>query len=170
MNPYRFEHFELAPTNRQVLAGGQVLGLGGRAYDLLLVLIEHRDRVVGKDELLAKVWPGQVVEENNLTVQIAALRKVIGADAIATVSGRGYRFTAREALGNSALAPMPAQASSNAAERPALALPNIPSIAVLPFENLSGDPSQDYFADGMVEDIITALARMKAFFVIARNS
>ncbi len=153
----RFDNFELAPAHRQVLVNGQVVPLGGRAYDLLLVLIEHRDRVIGKDELLSKVWPGQVVEENNLTVQIAALRKALGAEAIATVSGRGYRFTAHEA-------------AKNAPERPALALPNIPSIAVLPFANLSGDPSQDYFADGMVEDIITALARMKAFFVIARNS
>lgn len=157
MTHYRFEHFELVPAHRQVLANGQAVPLGGRAYDLLLLLIEHRDRVIGKDELLSRVWGGQVVEENNLTVQIAALRKAIGSEAIATVSGRGYRFTAGDAAGS----PL---------ERPALALPNIPSIAVLPFENLSGDPSQDYFADGMVEDIITALARMKAFFVIARNS
>ncbi|MBI3367788.1 MAG: winged helix-turn-helix domain-containing protein [Burkholderiales bacterium] len=170
MTPYRFEHFDLVPAHRQVLANGQVVPLGGRAYDLLLLLIEHRDRVVGKDELLARVWAGQVVEENNLTVQIAALRKALGSETIATVSGRGYRFTANDAAANSAPATLQAQASGNPLERPALALPNIPSIAVLPFENLSGDPSQDYFADGMVEDIITALARMKAFFVIARNS
>jgi TolB-like protein len=173
LNPLRFEHFELLPAHRQVLAHGRVVPLGSRAFDLLLVLVEHRDRVVGKEELLAKVWPGQVVEENNLTVQVAALRKAIGAETIATVSGRGYRFTAREASeasGVSAPAALPPRASGTPAEPPALALPNIPSIAVLPFDNLSGDPSQDYFADGMVEDIITALARMKAFFVIARNS
>ena len=170
MTHYRFELFELVPASRQVLANGQVIPLGGRAYDLLLLLIEHRDRVIGKDELLSKVWAGQMVEENNLTVQIAALRKAIGSEIITTVSGRGYRFTAREGLGNSATAALPSQASGDPIGRPPLALPNIPSIAVLPFENLSGDPSQDYFADGMVEDIITALARMKAFFVIARNS
>ena len=170
MTHCRFENFELAPAKRQVLANGQVVPLGSRAYDLLLVLVEHRDRVVGKDELLSKVWPGQVVEENNLTVQMAALRKAIGSETIATVSGRGYRFIARDARAESIPAAAPSEASANPVGQPALALPNIPSIAVLPFDNLSGDPSQDYFADGMVEDIITALARMKAFFVIARNS
>ena len=170
MTPDRFEHFELVPAKRQVLAHGHAVPLGGRAYDLLLVLIENRDRVVGKDELMSRVWAGQVVEENNLTVQIAALRKAIGAEAIATVAGRGYRFAASEAPVHSAPAAPLSQASGHPFEPPALALPNIPSIAVLPFDNLSGDPSQDYFADGMVEDIITALARMKAFFVIARNS
>ena len=168
MTHYRFEHFELLPAYRQVLVNGQMVPLGGRAYDLLLMLIEHRDRVVGKDELLSKVWTGQVVEENNLTVQIAALRKAIGSETIATVSGRGYRFTAQGASQHPVPAAAPSQAS--AFEPPTLALPNIPSIAVLPFANLSGDPSHEYFADGMVDDIITALARMKAFFVISRNS
>jgi TolB-like protein len=170
LSHFRFEHFELVPALRQVRVNGQVVPLGGRAYDLLLVLVEHRDRVVGKDELLTRVWPGQVVEENNLTVQIAALRKAIGSEAIATVSGRGYRFAAREVPETSTAAASPARISADALERHTLALPNVPSIAVLPFDNLSGDPSQDYFADGMVEDLITALARMKAFFVIARNS
>jgi TolB-like protein len=170
MTHYRFERFELVPAKRQVLVAGQLVPLGGRAYDLLLVLFEHRDRVVGKDELLTRAWPGQIVEENNLTVQIAALRKAIGSDAIATVAGRGYRFAASDAPAHSAPDVPTSQGSGHLFERRALALPNIPSIAVLPFENLSGDPLQDYFADGMVEDIITALARMKAFFVIARNS
>ena len=170
MTHYRFEHFELVPAKHQVLANGHVVPLGGRAYDLLLVLVEHRDRVVGKDELMSRVWAGQVVEENNLTVQIAALRKAIGSEAIATVAGRGYRFAASEAPVQSRPDALPSLGSGDPVEQPALALPNIPSIAVLPFDNLSGDPSQDYFADGMVEDIITALARMKAFFVIARNS
>ncbi len=170
VTPYRFEQFELLPASRQLLSNGQVIPLGGRAFDLLLMLAEHRGRVVGKDELLSTVWAGQVVEENNLTVQIAALRKAIGSEAITTVAGRGYRLTAGDAGAGSAHAAPPRQSSDAAPELPALALPNIPSIAVLAFENLSGDPSTDYFADGMVEDIITALARMKAFFVIARNS
>ena len=74
------------------MVDGQPAFLGARAFDLLLVLLEHRERVLGKDELLALVWPGVVVEENNLTVQISALRKVLGAAAITTVAGRGYRF------------------------------------------------------------------------------
>lgn len=167
---YRFEHFELLPAHRQLRVGGQVVPLGGRAYDLLLVLIEHRDRVVSKDELLSRVWPGQSVEENNLTVQMAALRKAIGAQSIVTVSGRGYRFTAAENTSAPSPAPLPQQTSGSPAEPTQLVLPHIPSVAVLPFDNLSGDPAQDYFVDGMVEDIVTALARMKVFFVIARNS
>lgn len=163
---------ELLVTRRQVKLDGQVVPLGSRAHDLLVVLVEHRDRVLGKDELLAQVWPGQVVEESNLTVQIAALRKAIGHDSIATVSGRGYRFTGHCTIGDGADATDAAApvAPADAAGAPPLVLPNIPSIAVLAFDNLSGDASQDYIADGIVEEIITALARLRAFFVIARNS
>ena len=85
--------FLLHTDQRRVLRGGEAQPLGARAFDLLLCLIEHRDRVVSKDELLALVWPGVVVEENNLTVQVSALRKVLGAAAVTTVPGRGYRFT-----------------------------------------------------------------------------
>lgn len=85
--------FEARVAERRVLRGGEPVALGARAFDLLMVLIDRRDRVVGKDELLSRVWPGLVVEENNLSVQISALRKVFGGEAIATVAGRGYRFT-----------------------------------------------------------------------------
>lgn len=90
---FKAKGFEVRPAERRLLSHGQPVSLGGRAFDLLLALIELRDRVVAKDELLARVWPGTVVEENNLTVQISSLRKVLGPDAIATVAGRGYRFT-----------------------------------------------------------------------------
>ena len=89
----RFEYLEIDTAQRQVRVNGQPVALGARAFDVLAALIEHRARVVGKDELLALVWPGLVVEENNLTVQVSSLRKVLGAAAIATVPGRGYRFT-----------------------------------------------------------------------------
>lgn len=91
---HRFGSFEVLPAQRQVLVNGEPAALGARAFDLLLVLIEHRERMLSKDELLTLVWPGMVVEENNLTVQISALRKLLGADAITTIAGRGYRFTA----------------------------------------------------------------------------
>ena len=149
-NSHRFEHFEVLPEQRQLLVHGQAAVLGTRAFDLLLALIEHSDRVVGKHELMALVWPGLVVEENNLTVQISALRKLLGAQAVATVAGRGYRFTLTPSVTTIA--------------------PDRPSIAVLPFTNMSGDPEQEYFADGMVDDILTALARTGILFVIARNS
>ena len=90
---YRFDGFEVRPAQRRLLAGGRTVPLGARAFDLLLVLIERRDRVVSGDELVERVWPGLIVEENNLRQQVAALRRVLGPQAIATVAGRGYRFT-----------------------------------------------------------------------------
>jgi len=94
---YRFGRFELRAASRALLADGRPVELGARAFDVLLALVERRERVVTKDELLQVVWPGVVVEENNLQVQVSALRKVVGAEAIATIPGRGYRFTAATA-------------------------------------------------------------------------
>ena len=91
--PIRFGNVEVRPAERQLLVAGRPAALGGRAFDLLLALIEHRDRVVSKTELFDRVWPGLVVEENNLQVQISALRKLLAPQAIATIPGRGYRFT-----------------------------------------------------------------------------
>ena len=90
---YRFGQVEIRPAERRILIDGQPSNVGARAFDLLIALIEHRDRVVSKDELLTLVWPGLVVEENNLQVQVSTLRKLLGANALATVAGRGYRFT-----------------------------------------------------------------------------
>jgi predicted ATPase/DNA-binding winged helix-turn-helix (wHTH) protein len=101
---YRFGRFELNPSTRQLLVDKQPAPLGARAFDVLLVLIDRRDRLVTKNELLDLVWPGLVVEENNLQVQVSVLRKVLGQDAIATVAGRGYRF----ALEPTHTAPAPA--------------------------------------------------------------
>ena len=96
MSPtYRFGRFELIPATRQLLADGGAVTLGARAFDVLLALVEKRERLVTKDELLKLAWPGLVVEEGNLQVQISALRKVLGPQAIATISGKGYRFSAR---------------------------------------------------------------------------
>mgnify|MGYP003673854998 CR=1 FL=1 len=91
----RFGNFEVRPGERSLVVDGQVASLGSRAFDILIFLIEHRERVVTKDELLERVWPGTFVEESNLTVHIAALRKLLGRATIATVSGRGYRFAAK---------------------------------------------------------------------------
>ncbi len=156
---FKAEGFEVRPAERRVLAHGKPVSLGARAFDLLLALIEHRDRVVGKDELLAKVWPGVVVEENNLTVQISSLRKVFGNGAIATVPGRGYRFTLP--LFDDAAAPaVPAEPSA----------PKQPVIAVLAFDNLSNDPEMQFFSDGVSEEIIQRLARGANLRVIGRTS
>ena len=101
---YRFGRFELNPATRQLLVDKQSALVGARAFDVLLALIERRDRVVTKNELLDLVWPGLVVEENNLQVQVSALRKALGPQAVSTIPGRGYRFVA--ALEND---PAPAQ-------------------------------------------------------------
>lgn len=88
-----FGRIEVRPALRQLRIDGRVAPIGARAFDVVMALIERRDRVVSKAELLDLAWPGVVVEENNLSVQISALRKTLGAHAIATVTGRGYRFT-----------------------------------------------------------------------------
>ena len=107
---YRFGRFELQPTRRQLVAEGRPVGLGQRAFDVLHALIQRRERLVTKSELLDIVWPGVVVEENNLQVQISALRKLLGPQAIATIPGRGYRFTA---VLDGAAAGSPESAASN---------------------------------------------------------
>ena len=134
--------------------------IGSRALEVLHTLVERSGDLVSRDEILAAVWPGTVIEGSNLPVQIAALRRVLDQEradgsCIQTVAGRGYRFVT------------PVKRGSADAGLP---LPDKPSIAVLPFANLSGDPEQEYFADGMVEEIITALSRIRWLFVIARNS
>jgi TolB-like protein len=147
---------EILPARRILLLDGEEVALGARAFDLLAYLHAHAGRVVTKAELLEAVWADLNVEESNLTVQIAALRKLIGSRAIATVPGVGYQLTL--------------VAGAPAAPAEALPLPDKPSLAVLPFANLTGDPSKDYLVDGIVSDLIAALSRIPAFFVIAASS
>src|SRR6516162_415740 len=163
------------------------VAIGSRALDVLRVLITAEGDLVSKDEIMEAVWPGTVVEDNNLTVQISALRRVLDQgraerSCIQTAPGRGYRFVAPVRRVEPASLPIPSSISRNRAGGPeakdghraslaaGLPTPDKPSIAVLPFANLSGDPEQEYFADGMVEEIITALSRIRWLFVLARNS
>jgi predicted ATPase/DNA-binding winged helix-turn-helix (wHTH) protein len=111
---HRFGRVELRPSQRQLLVDGAPVALGARAFNVLLALVAHRDRVVPKDELLQLAWPGMVVEENNLQVQVSTLRKLLGPQAISTVAGLGYRFTLTDT-------PVPAQAGESA--RPGLPQP-----------------------------------------------
>src|SRR6202162_5627523 len=97
---YRFGTFELQPDNRRLLKDGATIALRPRAFDLLAALVDRAGHLVTKDELLDRVWPKMVVEEAALHVQVSALRKLIGADAITTVSGRGYQFTLPVTKGN----------------------------------------------------------------------
>jgi pentatricopeptide repeat protein len=143
------------------------LAMGSRALGILGVLVERPGEVVSRAEIIAAVWPGTAVEDSNLNVQIAGLRRVLdegrtGGSCIQTIPGRGYRFTApvTRVAGDASWLPPSGPPP----------LPDKPSLAVMPFQNMSGDPEQEYFADGMVEEIITALSRIRWLFVIARNS
>src|ERR1700732_5060633 len=90
---FAFGRFQVSPRRRELRVDGVPVELGTRAFDVLLMLIEARGALVTKDEMLERVWPGVVVEENNLQVQVSALRKILGTAAIATTAGRGYCFT-----------------------------------------------------------------------------
>jgi TolB-like protein len=149
--------------------GPKPVGLGQRAVALLRVLVERAGAPVSKDVLIEAGWAGLVVEEGNLTVQIAAVRRVLGQEPgggnwIETLPRRGYRY----------IGPVsPAKNESSVAAPMTETTPGLsdkPSIAVLPFQNLCDDPEQEYFADGVVEEITTGLARIKGVLVIARNS
>jgi TolB-like protein len=144
-------------------------------FDLLLFLIQNREQVVTRDDLLKAVWDGRIVSESTLTSHINAVRKAIGDTGkeqrlIRTVSRRGLRFVGR--IEERELPGIAVSAPDVAGEKfeTNLALPDSPSLAVLPFRNLSGNVEQDYFADGIVEDIIIALSRIRWLFVIAHNS
>jgi len=152
-----FGRFTLLARERQLLVDGGPAKLGARAFDVLLALAERRDRVVAKDELLDLVWPGVVVEENNLQVQISALRKALGPQAISTIPGRGYRFTGPI---DEPDAPAPAAATPS---------PRV-LLAVLPFENATGDTSNDYLSDGISESLINRLSSLDVLRVISRTS
>jgi len=142
--------------------------LGQRAVALVALLLEQAGTPVSKQALIDAAWPAQAVEDSNLTVQIAAVRRVFedmadGASWIETMPRRGYRYVGPAVTDR-------ARSEADPSGFPSLALPDKPSIAVLPFSNWGGDSGQDYFIDGMVDDIITGLSRINWLFVIARNS
>jgi TolB-like protein/Tfp pilus assembly protein PilF len=171
---YLFEEYAFDTDRRELHRGADVVSVAPQVFDLLDYLIRNRERVVSKDDLINAIWNGRIVSDAALTTRLNAARSAIGDSGeeqrlIKTLPRKGFRF-----VGPVREAPGPAGAASAdkpiEPPRPALTLPDKPSIAILPFANLSSDPEQDYFADGMVDDIITALSHFKALFVIARNS
>jgi len=174
---FYFSDFVLDTDRRELSQGGRGVSVEPQVFDLLVYLIENGDHVVSKDELIEKVWRGRIVSDSTLTSRINAARKAVGDNGveqsiIRTMSRKGFRFVGSVRAPSLAASPEPQQPATEQAEpsSPALSLPDRPAIAVLPFTNMSGDREQDYFSDGISEDIITALSKLRWFFVIARNS
>lgn len=144
---FRFGAVEVRPIERQLSIEGQRVALGARSFDLLMALVERRGELATKQELLDRVWPGLVVEEANIHVRVSELRKLLGADAIATVPGIGYRFT------------LPPDADVRG-----------PSVAVLAFDSFSPGSHEQALGEGFADDLITELARQPTLSVLARHT
>jgi TolB-like protein len=174
---FRFSDYTLDVERRELRRGCDPVALEPQVFDLLVYLLRNRDHVVSKDDLIAAIWLGRIVSESTLTSRINAARKAIGDSGeeqrlIRTIARKGFRFVGEvqaQAARDAAHA-TPTHGDSSEPSRPALPLPDRPAIAVLPFTNMTDDPAQDYFSDGISEDIITALSKLRWFFVIARNS
>jgi TolB-like protein len=185
---FLFEDYALDTDTRELKRGGELISVAPKVFDVLAYLVQGRERVISRDDLLKFVWLGRIVSESTLTSHINSVRKAVGDTGeaqhlVRTVARKGFRFVGevreeqppRPGISTKPAAQLiryqrrDAQSTFNASAA-TLALPDKPSIAVMPFQNLSGAPEEDYFADGMVEDIIIALSRMRSLFVIARNS
>jgi TolB-like protein len=168
---FRFSDQTLDVERRELRRGRDAVAIEPQVFDLLVYLLQNRDHVVSRDDLFATVWGGRIVSDSTLTSRINAARKAVGDTGedqrlIRTIARKGFRFVGE-------VSAHPAAAGADEApqtQRPALPLPDRPAIAVLPFTNMTDDPAQDYFSDGISEDIITALSKLRWFFVIARNS
>src|SRR5271168_1862917 len=173
---YEFGPFRVDPYKQVLLREDQPVSITPKAFETLLILVRRSREVVSKDELMKAVWPDAFVEEANLSQNIFILRKALGDTPedrryIVTLPGRGYRFAAEVSTVVQKGEGLVIEGRSRArmvVERPADS--GIRSLAVLSFENLSGDPAQDYFADGMTEGLITELGKISALRVISRQS
>jgi adenylate cyclase len=169
---FAFGEHVLDVDRRELRRGGAPVALEPQVFDLLVYLIRNCGRVVSKDDLIEAIWGGRIVSESAVTTGLNAARKAIGdtgaaQQVIRTIPRKGVRFIAEVREDG---ASVPGERAAGTAETMPLALPDKPSIAVLPFANMSSDPEQEFFADGIAEDIITALSRYPSLFVIARNS
>ena len=156
----QFGQYRLKRAERQLLGPGGPVELSVRSFDILTLLLDKPDEVVSKNELFNVVWPGLVVEENTLQVHISALRKALDVGMITTVHGRGYKYAG----------PRPEVDANTSANQGTLTSARKPVVVVLPFENLSGDPNQQFFSDGIAADITDRLARFRVFTVIGQHS
>lgn len=168
---FRFENHELDSDLRELSRDGIAIPMQPQVFDLLLFLVAQRDRVVSKDDLVAEVWGNRAISDSALNSRINAVRKALQDDGkaqrlIRTIPRKGFRFVG-ECV---AVAPVAQKVAAEPASVPAAAASDRPAIAVLAFKNMSDDEEQEYFCDGISEDILTALSKVRWFFVIARNS
>jgi TolB-like protein/Tfp pilus assembly protein PilF len=171
-----FDDLALDCERRELRRGPALVPVEPKVFDFLVYLVQNRERVITRDELITSVWKGRIVSESALASCISAARSAIGDSGeqqrlIKTLSRKGVRFVGT--VGENDPGYFKPQATESHLDSPGHPPPTIfdkPSIAVLPFQNISSDPEQEYFADGMVEDIISGLSRIKWLFVIARNS
>jgi TolB-like protein len=176
---FLFTDYLFDTDRRELRCGSKPVAVEPQVFDLLLYLVLNRDRVVSKDDLIESIWAGRIVSDSTVASRINAARKAIGDSGenqklIRTIARKGFRFVGAVRTQPNGVEPAHARSLSpdeiNEPSRPALPLPDRPAIAVLPFVNMSGDPEQEYFSDGISEDIITALSKLRWFLVIARNS
>jgi TolB-like protein/cytochrome c-type biogenesis protein CcmH/NrfG len=170
---FHFSDHTLDTNRRELRRGCAQIAVEPQVFDLLTYLVQNRERVVSKDDLIASVWCGRIVSDSTLTSRINAARRAIGDSGgeqrlIRTTARRGIRFIG--AVQTRPQGGEPARAGESPAFGPAVPPADRPAIAVLPFCNLSGEPEQEYFSDGISEDIITALSKLRCFLVVARNS
>ncbi len=163
----QFGPYQLMRQERQLLGPNGALELSGRSFDILALLLDRPDEVVGKTELFDVVWPNIVVEENTLQVHISSLRKLLGPTMIVTVHGRGYKYAGPPPVPTITLKTPPQQAAQPLDET---AASHKPAIAVLPFENQSGELEQQYFSDGITQDITDRLTRFRMLSVVSQHS
>ena len=171
---FLFSGHTLDTDLRELRRDGEPIPIEPQVFDLIVYLVENRDHVVSRDDLIASVWGGRIVSESTLASRINAARKALGDNGaeqkmIRTIARKGLRFVGTVQATSAIDFSVPAADEAHEPPR-ALPLPDRPAIAVLPFVNISGDPEQEYFSDGISEDIITALSKLRWFFVIARNS
>jgi TolB-like protein len=173
------DDYEIDVERRELRHAQLPVHVEPQVFDLLVYLVQNRDRVVSKDDLIASVWGGRIVSDSTLSSRINAARTAVGdrgedQKLIRTIPRKGLRFVGtvrtRSRTGQPATDSNQSQDSERARLDLHFSLPDKPAIAVLPFINLSGEPEQEYFSDGITEDIITALSKLRWFFVIARNS
>ena len=172
---FSFDNHILDTSRRELRRGSELVAMQPQVFDLLAHLLKHRDRVVSRDDLIALVWGGRIVSDSTLDSRVNAARNAVGDNGkeqklIRTLPRKGLRFVGHVNGHSDGELPGTAAPQGGQQQQPALPLPDRPAIAVLPFDNMSGDQEQEYFSDGISEDIITALSKSRWFFVIARNS